>query len=336
MSQELHLPDKIALSIVIPCYNESEVLPHLEARLRRSLPSLGVTWEVILVDDGSIDRTPELLEAMHRGDSRFRVVRFSRNFGHQAAICAGLTFASGSAVGVMDADLQDPPEVFAEALRRLEEGYDVVYAVRRKRKENIIKRAAYSAFYRILASVAEVSIPLDSGDFCLMRREVVAVLVQLPERNVFLRGLRAWTGFRQTGFEYERDARAAGDPKYSVRKLMRLATDGVFAFSTLPLRLATYLGFLALGFSLLAGIFVLSWRLAGFRFMGYAAQELPGWAGITMGLLFFSGLQLLMLGLMGEYIARIYTEVKQRPRWIIRETLGLAREDGGDSTGRRT
>jgi dolichol-phosphate mannosyltransferase len=226
----------------------------------------------------------------------------------------------------MDADLQDPPEIFSQALQKLREGYDVVYAVRRKRKENLLKRSAYALFYRALTYVAEVDIPLDSGDFCLMTRQVVKALNQMPERNVFLRGLRAWTGFRQTGIEYERDARVAGQPKYSLRKLMRLATDGVFAFSVLPLRLATYLGFFAVLVSLMAGMFVLIWRLCGIRFMGYTAHQLPGWAAIIGALFFISGLQFLILGCLGEYVGRIYAEVKQRPRWIARETLGLPTE----------
>lgn len=314
---------RVELSILIPCCNESEVLPSLQARLLKCLTELGAAWEVILIDDGSSDNTYELLAAMHRADPRFKVVGLSRNFGHQSAIGAGLAFASGDAVGIMDADLQDPPEVLVRAFLKLREGYDVVYAVRRKRKENFVKRAAYALFYRVLTFVSEVSIPLDSGDFCLMTRRVATVLRQMPERNVFLRGLRAWAGFRQIGLEYERVARAAGETKYQFRKLLRLAADGVFAFSLLPLRLATYLGLCALGFSISAGVFVLIWRLCGFRFMGHAAHDLPGWTAISGGLLFVSGVQFLMLGCLGEYIGRIYTEVKRRPRWIVREALGI-------------
>jgi len=287
------------------------------------LTDLGVAWEVILIDDGSADNTYELLAAMHRADPRFKVVSLSRNFGHQSAIGAGLAFASGNAMGILDADLQDPPEVLVRAFHKLREGYDVVYAVRRKRKENLVKRAAYALFYRVLAFVAEVDIPLDSGGFCVMTRRVATVLRQMPERNVFLRGLRAWAGFRQIGLDYERAALAAGETKYQFRKLLRLAADGVFAFSLLPLRLATYLGLCALGCSVSAGVFVLIWRLCGFRFMGYTAHDLPGWTAISSGLLFMGGVQFLMLGSLGEYIGRIYTEVKQRPRWIVRETLGI-------------
>lgn len=314
--------DRPELSVIIPCYNEAKVASLLHARLLACLPLLGVTWEVILVDDGSTDETPALLAAMHRADSRFKMIRFSRNFGHQAAISAGLAAAAGSAVGIIDADLQDPPEIFSEALQKLREGYEVVYAIRRKRKENILKRSAYALFYRILTFVAEVDIPLDSGDFCLMKRQVVDVLCEMPERNVFLRGLRAWTGFRQIGVEYERAARAGGETKYSFRKLLRLALDGVFSFSTLPLRIATLLGFGGLLPSVFGGLFILTWRIWGFRFMGHTAAELPGWTAVVCLVLFLGGLQFLILGCLGEYIGRIYAEVKQRPRWIVRESLG--------------
>jgi polyisoprenyl-phosphate glycosyltransferase len=321
------------LSLVIPCWNESEVLPMLRDRLLQCLKGLGVSWEVVFVDDGSRDTTFSQLAALHAEDSRFKVISLSRNFGHQAAILAGLHHATGQAVGVMDADLQDPPEIFGPCLAKLKEGYDVVYAVRKKRKEHALKRAAYALFYRFLRFVAEVDIPLDSGDFCLMRQRVVATLRRMPERNVFVRGLRAWTGFRQIGLEYERDSRAAGETKYPFKRLLRLATDGVFAFSTLPLRMATYAGFAAVALSVVAGLFVLAWRIIGFRFMGHTATELPGWAAVAGGMLFIAGVQFLILGCMGEYLGRIYAEVKQRPRWIIRETLGLPLTDDGYQPG---
>jgi dolichol-phosphate mannosyltransferase len=313
----------VALSVVVPCYNEAHALPLLCERLLSTLNGLGLTWEVIFVDDGSSDGTGEQLAAIHRSNPRFKVLAFSRNFGHQAAISAGLAHAAGNAVAIMDADLQDPPEILAACLEKVREGYDVVYAVRRRRKENVFKRGAYAVFYRLLKRTAEINIPLDSGDFCVMTRRVVAVLTRMPERNVFVRGLRAWAGFRQIGLPYERAARAAGETKYPFKKLLRLAMDGVFAFSTLPLRLATYLGFLAVGFSVLAGLFILSWRIFGFRFMGQTAHELPGWTAVVGAALFFGGIQLLILGVMGEYLGRIYTEVKQRPRWVVSQTLGI-------------
>lgn len=312
-----------ALSVVIPCYNEAEVLPLLHDRLLQSLEKWGGSWEVVLVDDGSSDSTFEQLCVMHGRDSRFKAIALSRNFGHQAALSAGLAHATGEAVAIIDADLQDPPEILTVCVAKLREGFDVVYAVRRQRKENFLKRVAYALFYRLLKRVAEVEIPLDSGDFCVMSRRFADVLRQFPERNMFLRGLRAWSGFRQTGVEYERNARAAGQTKYPFVKLLRLAMDGVFAFSTVPLRLATILGFAAVVFSLCAGLFIVGWRIAGFRFMGHTAQELPGWAAVVGVALFFGGIQLVLLGIMGEYLGRIYTEVKHRPRWVVRQALGV-------------
>ena len=323
------MPGTNQLSIVIPCYNESEVLPALQARLLKCLGELGITWEIIFVDDGSRDTTLGQLADMHRSEPRFKAVSFSRNFGHQAALSAGLAYASGNAVGIMDADLQDPPELFAKALEKLRDGFDVVYAVRTKRKENIFKRLSYSVFYRFLRFATESDIPVDAGDFCLMSRRVVNILRNMPEHYVFLRGLRAWTGFRQFGLEYERVARAAGVTKYPFRKLLRLATDGIFSFSTLPLRFATYLGFLGLAFigGRWRGLCVSAWRIFGFEFMGHRAADLPGWTALVGVMLFFGGLQFLILGCLGEYIGRIYGEVKQRPRWIVRDVLGLPASD---------
>jgi len=313
----------VGLSLVIPCYNEGRVLPVLKERLLRSLPELKLSWEVILVDDGSRDDTFGQLAALHAADARFKMISFSRNFGHQTAVFAGLSHAQGEFVAVMDADLQDPPEFIATCVAKLKEGYDVVYAVRRQRKENLFKRAGYAIFYRLLKLIAEVEIPLDSGDFCVMRQRVVAVLRALPERDVFVRGLRAWTGFRQTGLEYERHARAAGDTKYLFHKLVRLAMDGVFAFSAFPLRLATYLGFISLAVSLGAAVMLLFWKILNFKMFGHYPAEVPGWTSIVCLVLFMGGMQFLILGVMGEFIGRIYNEVKQRPRWIIRETLGI-------------
>ena len=316
---------------MIACFNEAQVLPLLDTRLRQCLDKMGVTWEVILIDDGSFDKTLEKLIAMHQAEPRFKVIALSRNFGHQAALCAGLHSAIGQAVGILDADLQDPPELFGQALAKLRDGFDVVYAVRRKRKESLSKRAAYAVFYRLLRASAEIIIPLDSGDFCLMRRSVVDVMKSMPERNIFLRGWRAWSGFRQIGLEYERDARAAGETKYPLSKLLRLATDGLFAFSIVPLRMVTLLGLAGVLFSSILTLFVLTWWLFGFRFMGHVAAELPGWTTVVCLLLFLNGLQFLILGCLGEYIGRTYTEVKQRPRWLVRESFGLAARSPADT-----
>jgi dolichol-phosphate mannosyltransferase len=287
-------------------------------------------WEVILVDDGSKDDTLTQLTAMHTADPRFKVLAFSRNFGHQTAVFAGLSRARGEFVAVLDADLQDPPEFVATCVAKLKEGYDVVYAVRRQRKENLFKRVAYAGFYRLLKAIAEMEIPLDSGDFCVMRQCVVAVLRQMPERDMFVRGLRAWSGFRQIGVPYERAARAAGDTKYPLRKLLKLALDGVFAFSSLPLRLAIYLGFISLAVSLGGAAMVIVWKILNFQILGHYPSEVPGWSSLVCLILFLGGMQFLILGLLGEFIRRIYTEVQDRPRWIVRTELGFHREVGDD------
>ena len=327
-------PAAPTLSILIPCYNESAVLPLLKPRLQQSLDALGISWEVVFVDDGSRDSTFQQLAQIHRDDPRFKVIGLSRNFGHQAALCAGLAQVAGDFVAVLDADLQDPPELLGRCLEKLREGFDVVYAIRTKRKESFFKRAAYAAFYRLLRTIAEVEIPLDSGDFCVLRRNVVEAMRTLPERNVFLRGLRAWSGFRQVGLEYERQARAAGETKYPFKRLVRLATDGVFAFSTAPLRLATWIGFGGVLIALALGFFILAWRFGGFHFMGHTAQELPGWTAVVCLVLFLGGVQFLILGVLGEYIGRIYAEVKRRPRWIVKEALGWNLADVTDRDAR--
>jgi dolichol-phosphate mannosyltransferase len=315
----IHEPD---LSVIIPCYNESAVLPLLDARLRECLEGLRVSWEVIFVDDGSEDSTFQQLAVMHANEPRFKVISLSRNFGHQAALRAGLARAGGKAVAILDADLQDPPELIGQGLMKLSEGYDVVYAVRRKRKESFLKHGMYALYYRLLSRIAEVNIPLDAGDFCLMARRVVTILKAMPEQNFFLRGLRAWTGFTQFGLEYEREPRAAGKTKYPLKKLLRLAADGVFSFSAMPLRIATAIGSVVMLLSLVLGTFLTVWRFGGFPVMGHTASELPGWTGIVCLLLFLNGVQFLIVGLQGEYIGRIYSEVKQRPPWIVREALG--------------
>jgi glycosyltransferase involved in cell wall biosynthesis len=319
-------PDRPTLSVVIPCFNEEAVLPMLEKRLLEALGGAGISWELVFVDDGSSDRTLEILSEMHRRDGRFKVISFSRNFGHQTAISAGLAYASGEAVAIIDADLQDPPDLLATCLRCWKDGYQVVYAVRQKRKEGPLKRAAYSIFYRLLRVIADIHIPLDTGDFCLMDRSVVNVLRSMPERNIFVRGMRAWAGFRQIGIPYERSARAAGETKYPFRKLLRLALNGIFSFSTFPLRLATWFGLSIVGLCALVVLLVSIWRFSGLEFMGHVAADIPGWAAGIVSVFFLGGVQLLILGLIGEYLARIYDEVKLRPRWVVSRSLGFSRQ----------
>jgi dolichol-phosphate mannosyltransferase len=321
---------KIDLSVIVPCYNEAKVIPMLKARLLGALGGLESSWEVILVDDGSSDETLEMLGDLAAADPRFKVLSFSRNFGHQAAVCAGLDAANGLAVGVIDADLQDPPEILLQCWQQVKQGADVAFAVRRKRKEALWKRLCYKMFYRLLHALSDVVIPVDSGDFCVMSRRVVEAIKDLPERNLFMRGMRAWVGFKQVAVEYERPARAAGETKYSLRRLIRLASDGLFSFSVVPLRLATYAGLMAVVFSLFYAVFTMIWRIAGFHFMGHMARDLPGWSTLITAMLFLHGIELLILGIMGEYIGRLYTETKQRPRYILQTRIGFAESNVRD------
>jgi dolichol-phosphate mannosyltransferase len=310
------------ISIVIPIYNEEENLDMLYERLVSSSPSWGDDYEVILVDDGSADRSLAMMRGFSERNPRFISLKLSRNFGHQAAISAGLKHAKGEGVVVMDGDLQDPPEELHRFLAKWREGYDVVYAIRTKRKEGFFKKAAYKMFYRILGWVSEIDIPLDSGDFCVMDRKVVDTLVyKMPEQSRFVRGLRAYAGFKQVGVKYERDKRAAGEPKFTFKKLVQLAVDGLLDFSTFPLRMATYLGFLIAIPSFLMGIFFIFHRVLDFKILGYSPQDTPGLATLAVGLFFLSGVMLIIMGIIGEYLGRIYKEVKKRPFFIVEEVI---------------
>lgn len=305
------------LSIVVPIYNEEETLPELDRRLIKALEELGETFEVILVNDGSRDGSLELLTTMASRDPRIRVIDFSRNFGHQAAFYAGIRRSSGQATILMDGDLQDPPEVIQDLVAKWREGYEVVYAIRKHRKEGILKRTAYSLFYRLLRSIAYIEIPMDAGDFALMDERVVRQLRGMRERNKFLRGLRSWVGFRQVGLPCDRGERYAGRPKYSIRRLFRLAFDGLIAYSYVPLRISFVLGILASGFSFILGMIYLLQRI-------FWPEQIPkGFTTLAILILFLGGIQLLSIGLIGEYLGRIYDEVKRRPEYIERELLNF-------------
>ncbi|HEY5657739.1 MAG TPA: glycosyltransferase family 2 protein [Myxococcota bacterium] len=304
------------VSVVVPIYDEQENLPELAARLRAVLEPLDLSYEVVFVNDGSRDASLECMRELRAADARIKIVDFSRNFGHQIAVSAGLDHARGRAVVVMDGDLQDPPDVLPRLIERWREGYDVVYAVRRQRKESLPLRIAYHVFYRLARRMAPIDLPLDAGDFSLMDRRVVDEIVRLPERNRFVRGLRAWVGFRQTGVEYERAERYAGKPKYTLSRLFVLAYDGIFSFSDVPVRVARDMGLvITAGAALLA-----AWTL--FKRVVHH-QVVPGFATITLLVLFFGGVQLVTVGVLGEYIARIYTEVKGRPLYVVRSLEGV-------------
>ena len=306
------------ISVVIPVHNEEEVFPLLLERTRAAAATWGDGYELVLVDDGSSDRSLELMMNAARDDARIRVVKLSRNFGHQAAISAGLQQARGDVVAVMDGDLQDPPEELTRFLAKWREGYEVVYGIRRGRKEGFLLRGAYAMFYRALRLVSDIEIPLDSGDFGVMDRKVVdALKFQFPEQIRFVRGLRAYAGFRQIGIAYERHVRAAGTPSYNVKSLFRLAIDGFFGFSMVPLRLASILGFFIAIPSFVLGTYLLINRATGLILFGYPKKTMPGVATVGVGLFFLSGLILIILGIMGEYLGRIYLEVKRRPLYIV-------------------
>ena len=303
--------DAFRLSVAIPLYNEEDGLPELLRRVGAVLDALpGGPHEMVLVDDGSRDRTLAMLEEAAARDPRVVVVALSRNFGHQAALTAALDFVSGDATVLMDGDLQDTPETIPRFVERFREGYDVVYARRVRRKEGPLLRLAYHVFYRFAARMADTPLPVDAGDFGLLSRRVVEQLRRAPERHRYLRGLRSWVGFRQTGIEVERSARYAGESKYSARKLFKLAFDGVFAFSILPLRAAAVLGAVTVGVTALFALYALYAKF-------FHDQSPRGFTALILLISFLSGVHLVFLGVVGEYVGRIYEEVKRRPPYVV-------------------
>lgn len=308
------------ISIVIPLLNEEENIPQLYKRLTASAPLWKEDYEILFIDDGSYDNTFQMLKDIAAKDQKIKVIKLSRNFGHQAAISSGIKKAKGDAVIIMDGDLQDPPEELPRFLDKWREGYHVVYAIRTKRKEGFFKKMAYKLFYRLLSMISDIDIPLDSGDFCVMDKKVVNVLnKEMIEHNRFVRGLRAYAGFKQIGVEYERAERAAGEVKYTFKKLLKLALDGLLDFSTFPLRIATYLGFIFAVPSFAIGIFFIIHRILDFKIFGYSPSDTPGLASLAAGLFFIGGVLMIILGVIGEYIGRLYFEVKKRPFYIIEE-----------------
>lgn len=298
-------------------------MEELYRRVSAAAAGWGDDFELIIVDDGSTDRTLAICERLANSDRRLKVVSLTRNFGHQPAVTAGLHCATGDIVAIMDADLQDPPEVLRLFLDKIHEGYDVVYAVRTKRKEGLVKRLCYHLYYRLLKRLATIDIPLDSGDFCLMRRDVVRALNALPERSRFVRGLRTWVGYRQVGLAYERQARLAGEPKYTFRKLLKLALDGIINFSYQPLQLILFTGILLGLLCLALGVFIVIQYLADWTILGFNPRQARGWTSITFLLLFCSAIQMFCIGVLGEYIGRLFEESKQRPIYVTRKRINL-------------
>ena len=303
------------VSIVIPLYNESEVLPQLVERINKLINSSPLSIEVVLVDDGSRDDTAEQIQRLSLLDGRYQCVILARNYGHPLALTAGLAAATASeAVMIIDGDLQDPPELLHAFYELYKQGNDVVYAVRKKRKEGALKKFAYHSFYRILKSISYVDIPLDSGDFSLVSRRIVDVLNKMPEESRYVRGMRTWIGFKQIGYEYERDARAAGDSKYSFKKLLKLAYNGIFNFSEFPVKLITNMGLISISVSLIYLTTVLVKK--------YVYHNVPeGFTALLFSIILFSGVQLLSLGIIGEYVLRIFFQVKGRPLYIVKKRV---------------
>lgn len=307
------MSDKKLLSVVVPVFNETEVIDAFYERMKDVVDSLGsMAYELIFIDDGSSDDSYLKLQKLADSDPVVKVIKFSRNFGHQIAITAGIEIAKGDAVVVIDADLQDPPEVINDFIAKWEEGYDVVYGVREKREgESKIKLFTASLFCRLLRAIIKIDVPVDTGDFRLISRRVVDHFKSLKETDRFVRGLVSWIGFKQKGVEYKRDRRYAGETKYPYRKMMKFALDGITSFSSVPLRLATWLGYLTsfLAFLYLSSVFIQ-------KALGFTVH---GWATIMVGMLLLGGVQLICLGIIGEYIGRIFNETKRRPMYVIED-----------------
>lgn len=304
---------KITYSIIVPIYNEKDNLPELFRRVTEVMDKTRQPWELILVDDGSSDGSIEIIRELAKKNKQIRPVVFARNFGHQVAVTAGLDYSRGDAVVIIDADLQDPPELILEMAKKWKEGYEVVFAIRAEREgESLFKLWTASLFYRLIYRITDVKIPLDTGDFRLMDRKVVNVMNKMRERHRFLRGMSAWVGFKQVGIGYKRAARVAGETKYPFRKMFRLAINAVTGFSYFPLQVATFFGFISASIAIVAIPVVALLRLAGTHFF-------EGQTTTLIAVLFLGGVQLISLGILGEYIGRLYDEAKGRPLYIVRE-----------------
>jgi len=311
-----------SISYLIPIFNEEENIKNVISRIKKAFSENRLeNFEIIFVDDGSRDKSVEIIKNFINDGLPIKCICLSRNFGHQAALSAGMKYVSNDLIAILDGDLQDPPEVINNFLPFFEKGYSVVYGVRKKRKEIFYKRFCYSLFYKLLSYLSDIEIPLDSGDFCCMTNEVVKTLNSLPEQNRFIRGLRSYIGFNQIGVNYERDSRQAGEPKYTFRKLFKLASDGIYNFSDRPLKIATSIGFLISVSSIIVIILLIIQRIFSIKVFGYSPSDVPGYTSLIISNFFVAGIQLSALGIIGEYISRIFLESKKRPSYLVREIL---------------
>jgi glycosyltransferase involved in cell wall biosynthesis len=314
MNKSVKAPE---LSLVIPCYNEEDNLDYLFERLQSVLEPLQSTYEIICINDGSKDNTLEGLIQHHQSNPQIKVINFSRNFGKEAALSAGLDFATGNAIIPIDADLQDPPELILELLAKWREGYDVVNAVRRSRRgESWLKKFTANNFYRIIGKISSIPIPADTGDYRLLDRQVVEALKKLPERNRFMKGLFSWVGYKQTAIYFDREPRKGGKTSFNYWKLWNFALDGITSFSSFPLKIWGYFGMFISLFALFYGVFLVIKTLI-------LGIDVPGYASTIVAILFLGGIQLITLGIIGEYIARMYEEVKNRPLYLVRDSYGF-------------
>ena len=317
-AESLDPDQRPVISVIVPIFNEEEVIPELHRRMAAVLANIGQPWELICVNDGSRDASLSMLLSLREQDARVKIINFSRNFGHQIAITAGMDYALGDAIAIIDADLQDPPELIGEMFDKWREGYEVVYAVRAHRQgESRFKLWTASAFYRLLRRITDVEIPVNTGDFRLIDRQVLLTMRRLREKHRFMRGLSSWVGFRQIGIEYQRAERFAGDTKYPLSKMLRLTLDAITSFSYLPLRLSTYFGFFLALASLVGIVATIALRLSG-------NNAFLGQASTLVAVLFLGGIQLIFLGVIGEYLARIYDDVKARPLYVVSRAYGYA------------
>jgi dolichol-phosphate mannosyltransferase len=305
-------------SFIVPIYNEEDTLFEMYRRVRAVMDQMDGSVELVLVNDGSRDRSLSLMRELHEKDPQVCYLSLARNFGHQVAVTAGLNFVRGQAIVILDADLQDPPELIPALVEQWQQGYQVVYAQRTKRlRESWFKRLPAYVFYRLMRRLADVEIPVDTGDFCLMDRQVVDVLNTMPERNRYIRGLRSWVGLQQTSVYFEREPRFAGEVKYTFRKSLSLAVNSLVSFSKLPLRLSTYVGLVAAVAAVLMAVLVLYWRIVA------PTSPLTGFASIMIAIFFLGAVQLVSIGILGEYVGRIYEEVKGRPLYVLSEVAGF-------------